>query len=167
MSSEYSYAEVRIKNPVLLDILKRYKEQGAFKASFHDKIFAPNEDYAIYLEDQRVLKFTKTPAALDEVFDYIIDMLNADWLDSTPPDNELIGNLQEELTEKRDEIDGAYESVRWLTYYYDGHEANQHRYRFDRVPYLEKYSITYQGDDEGEDPDYELWKFNNGDTKGW
>ncbi|NLC26599.1 MAG: hypothetical protein GX777_08275, partial [Fastidiosipila sp.] len=142
-SHDMCYAEVRIKNPVLFEIFKRYKDQRAFEETYHNKVFAADEEHAIYLEEQRVLKFSASPRNLVEVLDFIINMLTGDWLDSTPPNNEQIDSLKKELIDKNQEIYEAYEAVRWMTYFYDEDDEYQHyRYRFDRSPWFEKFSVT-------------------------
>ena len=166
MSASFCYAEVRINNLVLREILERYREQGAFDDTYHKKVFAANEDQAIYLEEQRVLKFSKSPDSLDKVLDFIINMLIGDWLDSTPPNNDLIDSLKKELADKGEDICEAYESVRWMTYFYDEDEEYQrYRYRFDRSPWFEKFSVITQANDDG-DPDYKPWNTGNDDREG-
>ncbi|NLC25083.1 MAG: DUF1439 domain-containing protein [Fastidiosipila sp.] len=167
MSPKFCYAEVRIKNPVLFEIFKRYKDQRAFEESYHNKVFASDEEHAIYLEEQRVLKFSVSPGNLVEVLDYIINMLAGDWLDSTPPNNDLVDSLKTELVDKNEEIYKAYESVRWMTYFYDeDDEYRRYRYRFDQNPWFEKFSVTTQSNDDGV-LEYEPWNTGYDDREGW
>lgn len=166
-SHDMCYAEIRIDNPVLLEIFERYKALGAFEGSYHDKVFAVNANYAVYLKEQRVLRFSESPCELGDVLDFIIEMISGDWLDSTPPNNDKLNNLKAELMAKRTKIDEAYVSVRWLTYFYDMDDWYQrYRYRFDQSPWFEKFSITTQYNDDG-NPNYAPWETGNDDLEGW
>lgn len=135
-SSSYCTAEVIIDNPVLLEILQKYKDMGLFGQydpifSVGDyKIYGYSEAYefrddsnraknpAFYLytddgdEDLRHLGLTDetTPKLLEEVLLKIIEVLNIheSWLD-----REIRDNLIKELTSRQAEINQGYICVDW------------------------------------------------------
>jgi len=135
-SSSYCTAEVIIDNPVLLEILQKYKDMGLFEKE--DPIFSVG-DYqihgdsgafeiiddshhaktpAFYLynddEDEEIrhtgITDCTTPKSLEEVLEKIIELLSLteEWLDIDVRDR-----LVEELTARQEEILQAYKSVDW------------------------------------------------------
>jgi len=135
-SSSYCTAEVIIDNPVLLEILQKYKDMGLFGQddpifSVGDhKIYGYSEAYefrddshqaktpAFYLynddgdEELRHLGITDetTPKSVGEVLEKIIELLSLteEWLNIDVRDK-----LVEELTSRQAEIFQAYLSVDW------------------------------------------------------
>ena len=135
-SSSYCTAEVIIDNPVLLEILQKYKDMGLFGEE--DPIFSVG-DYLIYgdsgafeiIDDSHQAKTPAfylfnndgdddlrhtgiddwyTPKSLDEVLEKIIEILSLteEWLDIDVRDK-----LVEELVARRAEILKTYISVNW------------------------------------------------------
>ena len=135
-SSSYCTAEVIIDNPVLLEILQKYKNMGLFGEE--EPIFSVG-DYQIYgdsgafeiIDDSHQAKAPAfylynddedeeirhtgitdwtTPKSLEEVLEKIIELLSLteEWLDIDVRDR-----LVEELTARQEEILHAYISVNW------------------------------------------------------
>lgn len=134
-SSSYSSAEIRIDNPVLLEILARYKAQGAFlmkNGEDHRGYVVGQSEFAAKsteIEPCCLQEADKTPAAvaffdstratvfyapgsLEEVADCILRLIAGDFekfLQNRP----LFTACREELKARREEILSAYREVYW------------------------------------------------------
>lgn len=135
-SSSYCTAEVVIENPVLLEILQKYKDMGLFGKNdpifgigdykvygysgpyeFHGDSHRPKTP-AFYLynddsdDDLRHLGITDetTPKSLEEVLEKIIQILDFSdmWLNK-----EIRDDLVQELNSRQVEILVSYSSVNW------------------------------------------------------
>ncbi len=129
-SSSYSSAYIVIDNPVLLEILQRYKDLGVFtddsELSFAIGCIKPDGDF----DEEHFGRETKTPAfffykwegspfvgcpkSLDEVLTYIIDAMNSGdvW---RYYDLDIYWQMEEELRQREDEIKDGYLNVMWNT----------------------------------------------------
>ncbi len=129
-SSSSSYGEVVIDNPVLLEILSKYKTLGTFG---EDMVFEIGD---FYREDSDVSKSeidpdikTKTPAihtdhedfdsirvprSLDEVLENLIELLYYHcWFLVGNCDPDLYNRLLEELRKRENEIKQAFFQIKW------------------------------------------------------
>lgn len=158
-SSSYSSSEIMIDNPVLLEILQRYKDLGAFgedewgfeigSGEFQEQWSPPEVPYVVPEEKKG---FSKTPAvydwleegawveaptSLDEMIEKIIELIGKEKIfDGT--DGELISNLKEELLQRKDEITRAFTKIYWEY----SNDTNQHEYHIDgRVDHI--WTFTY------------------------
>lgn len=138
-SSSYCTAEVIIDNPVLLEILQKYKDKGLFgdrKPIFGIGEYETVDEYWDEYERSRYDNKTKTPAlfyyehqsdddlyhagicdwiwpkTLDEVIVKIIEIISGS---SEYLNNEIQNALVEELNQRKTEIDSAYTSVYWAS----------------------------------------------------
>ena len=141
-SSSYVSAEIIIDNPVLLEILKRYKDMGIFGK--HEPIFGigtyetRDEDYKKYgprssIEFEKLTKkpafsffehqeeggiggiglsVHKWPISVDEVLENIIDIINH-YAAGEYLNREIRDDLVKELNQREAEILPAYSNVHW------------------------------------------------------
>ncbi len=125
-----------VDNPVLLEILQRYKDLGVFgnnkDLDFHIGFIDPGA----YIDWERYGRITKTPAflycsseggeysrftgcpkSLDKVLKYIIDVMNGDVDDDFVRnyDTDLYKQMEEELYLREQEIKEGYRKVLWDT----------------------------------------------------
>lgn len=134
-SSSYSSAEIRIDNPVLLEILKKYDGMGAFETNgIYNRAASigcsAKSQKAQYLtsaelarEDDRELAFCYfeqedahvffAPKSIDEVIEAVFDVI-ADGDTEFFTNRELFEKCRKECEERRDEINEAYNEVFWL-----------------------------------------------------
>lgn len=121
-SSSVSTAEIVIDNPMLLEILQRYKDMGAFGEHtkfrigefFSDtKVSVINKPAFHFCEDlgggEGWATVTSSPKTLDEVLGEIISIIS----DSTEVNIELLAQMKEELRQKEAEIEKNYAIVYW------------------------------------------------------
>lgn len=141
-SSSYSSAEIMIDNPVLLEILARYRDKGVFDVDYLEvkigqgEFLAPADvDPKDYLPEEK-LGFSKTPAiccfieeggfeppySLDEMISSIIELIKYDD-PYQKIDEQALAELEEELTQKQEDIKKAYVKVFW-DYYYNTNEEH-------------------------------------------
>ncbi len=133
-SSSYSGAEVMIDNPVLLEILARYRDMGVFDVkSFGIKIgssaFGTEGVPGLYTgnisEDQYSISAVPaiyydleegdvhSPSSLDDMIACIIELIK--YADSYQQiDKAALTELEEELIQKKDEIKEGYLKVYWM-----------------------------------------------------
>jgi hypothetical protein len=139
-SSSYSSAEIVIDNPVLLEILQKYKDMGTFDPEYSDFSIGNYE----YFEDGPLTsnkKITKNPAlavglfefsgswrnvpsSLGEVVEYILSCLEDGDLIT---DKDLFEQMKSEMENKSDEITAAYKQVIW-GHSYTNNEENPEDY---------------------------------------
>ena len=120
-SSSVSTAEIVIDNPMLLEILQRYKDLGAFGESPFfgigeyvsgnevPGIKTPAFQFSEALYGEGWATVTSSPKTLDEVLGEIIAIIS----DSTDLNKELIAQMKEELRQKEAEINKNYSLVYW------------------------------------------------------
>jgi|LSQX01.3.fsa_nt_gb hypothetical protein len=120
-SSSVSTAEIVIDNPMLLEILQRYKNLGAFgdHSSFGigefvsesevSNIKKPAFHYSEELHGDGWASVFSSPKTLAEVLGEIITIIG----DSSQFNKELIAQMKEELRQKEVEIENNYAMVYW------------------------------------------------------
>jgi len=138
-SSSYSSAEVIIDNPVLLEILQKYKDMGTFDPEYSDfsigkyEVFGVPSTYsyeefsktpAIYAESQEDgFSWLNVPESLSDVLECILDGLRANEIS----DEDLFEQMETELEARSGEIKAAYKRVRW-SYQENSNEGNREHY---------------------------------------
>lgn len=121
-SSSVSTAEIVIDNPMLLEILRRYQDLGAFgdHSTFgigefisDTKVSVINKPAFHFCEElfggEGWATVTSSPKTLEEVLGEIIAIIS----DSTEINKELIAQMKEELRQKEAEIKNNYAMVYW------------------------------------------------------
>jgi len=126
-SSSYSSASIVIDNPVLLEILQKYKDKGAFEDSpfeignYGESCWPPDSSSielsreliktpAFYYYEGDGSFFHEVPERLGDVLKIIISYLNG-HLDC---DEDLLKQILTELDERREDIKSAYKQVVWV-----------------------------------------------------
>lgn len=134
-SSSYSSAEIKIDNPVLLEILQRYKEKGAFinddgfdlgdpiGASEYDAKseydWDPDDnDYghepvAVYLYDPEITDVDYAPKKIEQVAELLMNAITREGVDKVK-DPKLVKQCRKELQERKQEIIDNYNEVFWV-----------------------------------------------------
>lgn len=157
-SSSYSFAEVIIDNPVLLEILMKYKDLGTF-----DNVDGRTIDFGrdslpvysrkatirtpafVYCHDETA--FSTCPTSLSEVLDLMIEVVIREINYPKKLDEELFNSLKAELDQQRNEIESAYVYVYWKA---QENMLSQHErtwiYKFE-LPYYEHYEREQDGTD--------------------
>jgi len=147
-SSSSSATEVMIDNPLLLEILQRYKDLGAFgedENAFHVKIGSGNffDDFnpeGPYVASEEKSGFSNTPAvyrrsedtgfspptSLDDVINSIIELIDFEF-PNLKMDIDLISKLKIELLQRKDEIREGYLKIFWELW----NCTNGHEYQID------------------------------------
>ena len=136
-SSSYSSAEIKIDNPVLLEILSKYKEMGAFacedalgydqsqcfcvteeeagdyfgyNSTSGNKKKKPSENkLAFCYMNPETADIYYAPKSIDEVASLIFDIIDEGDLKDTA----LFEQCREEVSKRLDEINNSYISVDW------------------------------------------------------
>lgn len=122
-SSSWVTAEVVIDNPILLEVLQRYKEKGVFKSEelYFDvgmlsdpfvessEIKSPVFSYWVNTEDGP----TSHPESLDQVLETIIEVMDGGG-NLKLYDKKLYEQMKLELINRKKEIDSAYLLVKWV-----------------------------------------------------
>lgn len=133
-SSSYCTTEVIIDNPVLLEILQKYKDMGLlggnnsiigigdyesmdewfYADNYHDRTKTPAFFYYEEQSDENIrclfLVSNVYPKYLDEVLENIILIID---IAGKYLDGQLLPMLKEELSQRKDEINRAYAGVYW------------------------------------------------------
>lgn len=162
-SSSVSTAEIVIDNPMLLEILQRYKDMGAFGESpFFGigeyvsgnevaGIKTPAFQYSEDLYGEGWPRLRTSPKTLAKVLEGIISLIG----DDSEYDEKLIDEMEAELSEKRAEIFAEFKKVSWIFKelenedgWQDGHVVNLdycYEFKFDplngeKYHYIEKTS---------------------------
>lgn len=166
-SSSYSSAEVVIDNPVLLEILQKYKDMGTFDLEESDfsigtyEVFGIPSTYsceefsktpAIYAESpDEGFSWGNVPESLGDILECILSGLRGNEIS----DEDLFEQMETELEAKSCEIKKAYKRVRW-NYQETSNEGNPEHYNGNILHYE-----NYEFDPiEGE-------KFNHTREAGW
>lgn len=105
-SSSYCSAEVVIDNPVLLEILKKYKDDTQVL-----RFFDLDDKVGFYEDEDGGQPFAENcPTKLEEVVPCIMDAINElrDY-----GDDDISEVLLSEIKEKRKEIERSFKSVEW------------------------------------------------------
>lgn len=162
-SSSVSTAEIVIDNPMLLEILQRYKDMGAFGES---PIFGIGEyvsgnevagiktpafQYSEDLYGEGWPRLRTSPKTLAKVLEGIMSLIG----DDSEYNEKLIDEMEAELSEKRGEIFAEFKKVSWIFKelenedgWQDGHVVNLdycYEFKFDPLNgeeyhYIEKTS---------------------------
>ena len=126
-SSSYSSAEIKIDNPVLLKILKNYKERGAFvmdindwgdrfEKDLSDDAFGERSRKIIYKERELANIFF-APKSIEDVADLILDVLIIDVIVDTETsklkNKDVFEECKKELRARAKEINENYVEVSW------------------------------------------------------
>lgn len=121
-SSSVSTAEIVIDNPMLLEILQRYKDMGAFGES---PIFGIGEyvsgnevagiktpafQYSEDLYGEGWPRLRTSPKTLAKVLEGIMSLIG----DDSEYNEKLIDEMEAELSEKRGEIFAEFKKVSWI-----------------------------------------------------
>ena len=123
----YGSTEVMIDNPILLEILQKYKDLGTFytdpgfsignyprKAEISrpssDVILMTPDLYGGTGEDEDSYRKIDPPTSLNDVVNSILDSL---VVSEETEAEDLFEKMKTEMTERRDEIMGAYKFVDW------------------------------------------------------
>ena len=151
-SSSYNTVEVIIDNPVLLEILQKYKDMGLFGDNdpiigigiyestcrlgipYHNggDIRTP----AFYYFESEVdgepglhLSYG-APNSLEAVLGYIISLMDdgEEYLDAN-----VFAQLEDELSQRKDEINSAYSSVSWENQQFGDDGTIEYDFNFDPV----------------------------------
>lgn len=118
-SSSYSSAEIKIDNPVLLEIMKRYKEQGAFvdedgddRGSAMAVRKGKKKELAFYYSEDEIADVFYGPDRIEDVVNCILKVIS--WDNNIYFENEsLYRQFKEELAARRAEINDSYKEVYW------------------------------------------------------
>ena len=122
-SSSTSYGEAVIDNPLLLEILSKYRSMGTFPedASFNIGSFADSR-YGKQKIDPDIktltpafhayLEYADTPRTLNEVLENIIQFMDDDHT-YDEYNHKLYQQLKEELLERENEILESFKQVKW------------------------------------------------------
>lgn len=154
-SSSYSSAEIVIDNPVMLEILKKYKEKGLEGGYFNIGSYDlngdigpfPDEDTAItpafifYEEDAISIDHTYIPKHLDEAMDLVIRILGNELWETNNFNADIYTQMINELDQKRNDILNAYNSVKWVLEDstnehdedYEGYITDIHSFKFEQA----------------------------------
>jgi len=120
-SSSYSSASIVIDNPVLLEILQKYKDKGAFEGQHfdiggydtswwsRDSSREPIKTPAFYLYEDDGFGLNGAPERLGDVLNMIISYLK----EHLECDEEMLKQILTELDERREDIESAYKQVGW------------------------------------------------------
>jgi len=138
-SSSYSSTSIVIDNPVLMEILVKYKEIGLFENLDLRFEIAPDSDRAFTYLDEDCIGPSGI-SSLQECLEEIIEIISSDLDDNLDNSNEYDENLFEtmvkELRKNEDKILEAYKSVSWLIREssneedYDGRLLTEDRFSF-------------------------------------
>jgi hypothetical protein len=128
-SSSDSFGVVLIDNPVLLEILARYKVLGTFgeNSNFEIGAFYTEDEKPYITEPDPDIKTTtpafhsysaeewNTPSSLEEVVENIIKVMDDDddFYYEDKYDQQLYQQLKDELIQREDEINNAFRQVIW------------------------------------------------------
>lgn len=156
-SSSESWGEIVIDNPVLLEMLARYKEMGLITedgascyaiGNLHERSELP--DTLHFLEPTlNILDFSWSmiPENLEMVLEYLFYIMG-DARSNGELEKELYEQFKIEIEQKKDEINQAYNAVYWIyeEYRYSGVEMHA-LFTYDKTE-GEKYSYERDGDDD-------------------
>jgi hypothetical protein len=131
-SSSESTAEIVIDNPLLLEILCKYKHMGLFtkmedSLGDGDQLELTQTSFHYYENygGEGWQRVTDCPRSIVEVLELLLMVMKIkEELD--PPEAELFSEMEEEFFRKKDEINSGYEKVVWeFSNDYDSHVIGQ------------------------------------------
>ena len=145
----YGTTEILIDNPVLLEILTRYKRRGAFLSLFGTDM-APmiGNTICIYEPDYSSLFFA--PDDLEEIADCILEMIQSRGI---PGNRRLFRECRKELEESREEILKGYRKVKWESF-------DRCRYCDNYLPACRSWKFLYDYQENGPEEIFERLPFN-------
>lgn len=114
-SSSYSSADIVVDNPVLLEILQRYKGMGMFGEAENEFEICPEEDKSIafryYMGDSH-----NTPhlCSLHDVLEGIGQIIEESGEHPKGYDMDLYEQMKTELDKRENEINKGFISIDWL-----------------------------------------------------
>ena len=165
-SSSYSGTEVVIDNPVLLEILQRYKEMGVFtgdellyEIGSYGTNFPPSEGDTktpAFFCSAEVCDYSSTPGSLYEVLESMIEIM--DDCDGKYEDD-LYDPMKEELHNRKDEIVNGFISVKWIR----GSSSNEHDEDYNG--YIEEEDEFFYDRTNGEESHYKKYTGNGSDDR--
>ena len=123
-SSSYSSAEIKIDNPVLLEILEKYRDLGAFIRDDGDEdfdlgwIIGSNEcngeaPVALYFNDPEQAEIMYAPDSIEDVVNHILDVIVNEWDRDKLKNESLFKECENELKARAEEINESYREVSW------------------------------------------------------
>ena len=160
-SSSSSYGEIIIDNPVLLEILARYKEMGTFGedpsfsvGSFNGEGTAEDQEYrdpdiktktpAYYSDGNEWPR--DTPSSIDEVLGSLMFVMETGIdLYNNKHREELFHKMEEEIQSKEDEIKKAFRIIKW----YGRQELYSGRFGVWEYKYDQKIGESYYAEETG------------------
>lgn len=148
-SSSYSSAEVVIDNPVLMEILIKYKEMGTFNNLPVEEEIQIG-DPAFRYEAPEAYE-APCPGTLADVLWCLIEALK-DANDSDEDDEARFGQLIDELYQREEEINSVYVSVDWR-YRLD---MQSDAFKEEHFLYTINSGESYTAEQEGDDEDFEF-----------
>jgi len=124
-SSSYSSEDVVVDNPVLLEILQRYKDMGVFgEAKNHFKI-APEQDKSIAFTYDMIDSHNAPHLnSLQDVLEGIIYIIEESGEETRGYDMDLYEKMKTELEDRQDEIMKGFIRIDWLL----GETTNEYGY---------------------------------------
>jgi len=114
-------AEIRIDNPILLEILSRYRNKGALGESIAALAVGAGETrpYAFQMTLENKADVQRAPKSLQDVLPHLIKILDenlyAPWGIKIPRNEAQFQAMLAELKDRTMEIEIAYESVFWCS----------------------------------------------------
>jgi len=164
-SSSYNSAEVVVDNPILINILQRYKELFAFgEGDYHFNFGSVkaedgedtllNEKSPVFVYKHEETASESWPKSLDEVLENIIGIIDNE-LDRTDTDIDfdLYKRFKEELKLRENEISDNYIGVRWdfNRYMHSGH------YRLSHFQFNGTDGEFYKFEQKGDNNSFDNW----------
>ena len=116
-SSSTTMIEICIRNPLLLDILEKYKAQGLFdnKTTMRTLQFGvekPDGIAALEFKEDLYGQGFDVPDQLDEVLLYMLRVIASQF----DMNEDLFDAFINEIVERKNEIEGSFKSVDWSFY---------------------------------------------------
>ncbi len=114
-------AEIRIDNPVLMEILIRYRNKGALGESVAALAVGVGETrrYAFQMTLEERQEIQRAPRTLQEVLPFLVNILDENLYApggiKIPRNESQFQAMLNELKERKLEIEMAYESVYWCS----------------------------------------------------
>ena len=136
-SSSYSSCVIRIDNPILHDILKKYREQhdlGEQESDSSTKVCS--NGLAVYRKNIENSGISYAPDSLTAVLDALKELLNNTWVD-----NKEATGLYDEIAEHKEEILKSFREVTWyvsLDFNNEDPSASAHGVRLFKWPKREQ-----------------------------
>jgi hypothetical protein len=120
-ASQHCLAEIRIDNPVLLEILTHYRNKGALGESVSALAVGAGETrpYAFQMTLENKADVQRAPKSLQDVLPHLVKILDenlyAPWGIKIPRNEVQFQAMLSELRERALEIEIAYQSVSWCS----------------------------------------------------